>query len=341
MLRQPLANMLPQLRAPYETLIEKTQLIAAKTQIDVSNPAINVLLETATEADAQEVEKAWVELASVMFTLAANQSVSRSAEGLVGTSMKNYLVRANKEFTATITPTRKGNRLLLTLDQRALALWQGLATYINLQSAVADIRQSMPRAGSPLGSTDANKLKELGLALHNFESAYRRLPSTGGEGPGQQVKLSWRVQLLPFIGDPKLAQLYQQFQLNEPWDSETNIKLLDQMPSIYRYSKAKAPEGHTVIQMPLGPGLISEPKAMMKFGNVTDGLSNTILFTVSTDEAAVPWTKPDDFNPLENLQLLRRENGSILACMADGAINLIPDNTGEARLKALLTRSGD
>ena len=40
--------------------------------------------------------------------------------------------------------------------------------------------------------------------------------------------LSWRVHLLPFLEE---NELYEQFKLDEPWDSPHNIKLLDQMPA--------------------------------------------------------------------------------------------------------------
>ncbi len=51
--------------------------------------------------------------------------------------------------------------------------------------------------------------------------------------------------ILPFLGDPELTQLFQQFKLDEPWDSENNAKLLINMPAIYRYSKSQGTPGHT------------------------------------------------------------------------------------------------
>ena len=42
--------------------------------------------------------------------------------------------------------------------------------------------------------------------------------------PNGKPLLSWRVQILPYIEE---QQLYQDFHLDEPWDSEHNIKLLE------------------------------------------------------------------------------------------------------------------
>ena len=42
--------------------------------------------------------------------------------------------------------------------------------------------------------------------------------------------LSWRVAVLPYI---EQGPLYNQFKLDEPWDSAHNKKLLALMPKLY------------------------------------------------------------------------------------------------------------
>ena len=44
------------------------------------------------------------------------------------------------------------------------------------------------------------------------------------------TKLTWRVAILPDLGQ---KALYDKFHLDEPWDSEHNLTLLDQMPDVY------------------------------------------------------------------------------------------------------------
>ncbi len=105
---------------------------------------------------------------------------------------------------------------------------------------------------SGLGQTDIQKLKEILLAAHNFESAYKKLPMDGDASPRMlDNNLSWRVKILPFV---EQAALYNEFKHDEPWDSPHNIKLLERMPDIFRYSKAQTEPGFTVFQMPKGPG---------------------------------------------------------------------------------------
>ena len=60
------------------------------------------------------------------------------------------------------------------------------------------------------------------------------VPSSVPDRPNPLVpagsKLSWRVQILPFIEEDCL---YKEFHQDEPWDSPHNVKLLPRMPKIF------------------------------------------------------------------------------------------------------------
>jgi hypothetical protein len=43
--------------------------------------------------------------------------------------------------------------------------------------------------------------------------------------------LSWRVHLLPYLG---YQHLYEQFRLDEPWNSRANYELLKKIPAVYQ-----------------------------------------------------------------------------------------------------------
>jgi hypothetical protein len=66
------------------------------------------------------------------------------------------------------------------------------------------------------------------LLAHNADQG--RLPPAAVYGPDGQPLLSWRVLVLPYLGH---AGLYQEFHLNEPWDSPHNLALLPRMPAVY------------------------------------------------------------------------------------------------------------
>src|SRR5262245_11304997 len=80
-----------------------------------------------------------------------------------------------------------------------------------------------PRPPTPGSSTEAaakyeavKRLKEIGKALHEYHDSLGQFP-VGIVGPKGELGLSWRVQLLPYLGEDGL---YRAFNMKEPWDSE-------------------------------------------------------------------------------------------------------------------------
>lgn len=180
-------------------------------------------------------------------------------------------------------------------------------------------------------TTLKNRFKQLGLGMHNYHDAYGSFP------PEQKARdsegrsgLSWRVHLLPFLDQNKL---YQEFHLNEPWDSPHNIKLLEKMPEIFKaapqdFVDAKPlKSGETTIQAPVGEKTIAGGVKPVMIRNIVDGTSNTVFFVEVKPELAVPWTAPRDYefdpaNPASGLQ--KREGDKYLFAFADGSIRLVP-----------------
>ncbi len=194
--------------------------------------------------------------------------------------------------------------------------------------------------GGKRSSVEArNNLKMIALAFHNFHSAYNTLPGTSNEregarrdGPNQEIRpFSWRVAILPFIGQQKL---FEQYRFDEPWDSEANLKLLEQMPSVYRSPRASNnAQGYTVIQ-----GFATEDGIMNgdghAFRDITDGTSNTIL--VIESGLSVPWTKPQDLETTNHSFL---KGKPILYALADGSVREDQEISVED-LKKLISRNG-
>ena len=79
-----------------------------------------------------------------------------------------------------------------------------------------------------------------------------------------------------------------------------------------------------------------------KIQNVTDGTSNTIVLVEAPDAAAVPWTKPDDFEfdpekPAKGLFGMRPN--AVIAGFADGSVRMIPQAIDPEILKALFEQN--
>jgi hypothetical protein len=203
----------------------------------------------------------------------------------------------------------------------------------------------------------ARNLQQIGLAMHNYHDAKKRLPPAAThDGQNGKSLLSWRVAILPYLedkpaalappGTPRAFQyesLYKQFKLDEPWDSEHNKKLLPKMPAVYKSPAAKGETDKTYYQVLTGPDTIF---AFM--GNrgtplqaITDGTSNTIL-AVEAGEA-VPWTKPADVaydakKPLPKFGGISKAGFNILMC--DGSTRLVRPGFNERIFRDAITPRG-
>lgn len=172
-----------------------------------------------------------------------------------------------------------------------------------------------------MGARKKNNLKQIGLAFHNYHDANNGFPGAG-KSAGGKAGLSWRVHLLPYIDQ---APLYEQFNLDEPWDSETNKALIEQMPAIFKTDGVEEP-GKTSVHVLSGPGAPFAKNAAPKIVAFLDGTSNTILAVEAGADTADVWTKPGglDFDPKDPLKSLGKLAGeTFLALLADGSVRSI------------------
>jgi hypothetical protein len=211
----------------------------------------------------------------------------------------------------------------------------------------------------------ANNLRNIILAIHDYEQNNGTLPPAVVYDEKGGPLYSWRVLLLPYI---EQAHVYDQFRLNERWDSPHNIKLLAMMPEVY---KSPLPGNNkeafvTPYQVfwgggspfaehltgKLDPGLL-RPFHGGPFGlrqldpgltlhTIGDGTSNTIFIAEAAQ--AVPWSKPADLpvkpgGPLPKLGGLFE--GGFHVAMGDGSVRWVSSRVSEATLRAAITCNGN
>ncbi|MEI8211354.1 MAG: DUF1559 domain-containing protein [Planctomycetota bacterium] len=181
-----------------------------------------------------------------------------------------------------------------------------------------------------------NNLKQIQLALLNYESAFKRFPPRVSEDETGQPLLSWRVAILPYLEE---NALYQQFHLDEPWDSEHNIQLLDRMPAVYTHPGSVTLAGHTVYLAPFGENT-GWPERKLRFANITDGTSNTISVVQARSELAVPWTKPDDLDVDQYPDGSWMEDAGANVAFFDGSVHRLSRFIASEVLAALFTLDG-
>jgi len=183
--------------------------------------------------------------------------------------------------------------------------------------------------------TSQNNLKQIALAFHNYAAANNdALPSDIYSADGKPL-LSWRVAVLPYV---EADNLYKQFKLDEPWDSDNNKKLIEMMPKLYAPVRGKAKAGHTFYQTFTGKDtLFGDKGALFKISTIPDGTSNTALI-VEAGETVI-WSKPADlvFDQKKTLPKLGGLfGGELNVVRCDGSVIRVKKDFDEAEMKKLI-----
>lgn len=188
-------------------------------------------------------------------------------------------------------------------------------------------------------SRATRSLKMIGLAFHNYHDVYRSFPRYDGDArpdPDDAKRgLSWRVHLLPFLEN---AKLYEEFNLNEPWDSDTNKPLIEKMPDVFKTAGVDKP-GHTAIHVFIGAGApFNDGERLTRLRDFLDGTSNTILATEAGPDTAEIWTKPSGlkFTGKDSLKLFGNVGEKIKVVFADGAVRYVPRDIDAETLNNLI-----
>ena len=211
--RTVIRQLMPSLPAPFETITGK--LIAddlawggAELTLD-QTPSLKLEMQANSEEAAVTIE----------------QGLTRSYRLLQQMPQtKQYLPESEFGFFLdALSPTRQANRVTVS-TKKLTANMDRLGKVLAPQVKAARVEAAKSRR--------LNTLRQLALANHNFESAHGHFPTQASVDKSGKLLLSWRVQILPFLGRSE-QQLYDQFHLDEPWDSEHNLKLVEQMPEIF------------------------------------------------------------------------------------------------------------
>lgn len=192
-------------------------------------------------------------------------------------------------------------------------------------------------------------LERLGVAFHEYLDAHKVLPGSSqntvipsDESDTAAHMFSWRVAILPFLGE-EAGQLYAAYRFDEPWDSPHNVKLLDQVPTIYRspYAPIDQPAGHTNYVGFSGAKSALGLNAGISLSQFGDGTSPTLLLVET--KSSVPWTKPEDlpFEDYADAKLAVPLDGRALNYLtADGAVHSMSPPIDWDLLGKMITRDG-
>ncbi|HJT31687.1 MAG TPA: DUF1559 domain-containing protein [Pirellulales bacterium] len=253
-------------------------------------------------------------------TAAVDQQLAQAAAndpGPVNEAMAKYVKRMMKAAIDSVERQQSGNRLALRMQGGGDATI-GLATSGVLVALLLPAVQAAREAARRNQSN--NNLRQIGLGMQIYADINKKFPARAIFADGKPL-LSWRVAILPMV---EQKALYDQFHLDEPWDSEHNRKLIEQMPPVYANPNLDASltqAGKTNYLAPTGSGTMFDGEKQANFATIRDGTSNTVMVVEANADRAVIWTRPDDLEidaekPRDCLGELRP--GGFLAVFADG-----------------------
>ncbi len=184
----------------------------------------------------------------------------------------------------------------------------------------------------------SNNLKQIGLAFHNYHSAYGSLPPAFTVDADGNRLHSWRTLILPFMDQ---SNLYQQIDLTKPWDDPANAILQQLEVPVFRCPSSKVAVGMTTYQIIDDPSSAFPGSTPSKFSDIRDGLSNTLFVIESDEQDAVHWADPQDQSQLSYLAAVKASHkGGRNAVMGDGSVLFLSDNMDPKVANDIATRNG-
>ncbi len=181
------------------------------------------------------------------------------------------------------------------------------------------------------------KVKNIANALLAYHKDKGKFPPAVTLSKEGKPLLSWRVQILPYLGH---NLLYKQFKQNEPWDSEHNKKLIRRIPPSFRETQDDLNKGTTPFQAPVGLATIFPPGGTgTNLIQIINELSNTIMIVKVPEDKSAIWTKPEDWEIDVNLsakELLKGFTNAIVFACADGEVKTMPLKVAEDNIKSML-----
>lgn len=140
---------------------------------------------------------------------------------------------------------------------------------------------------------EKRKLRLLGRALRAYYLDYGCFPPQALVDARGRPLLSWRVLLLPYLGQADLLRL---FRLDEPWDGAHNRQLIPYMPLVYTTAEEPLDPGHSNVVALVGPQTAFPPHALRRLSDFTDPPAETLVIADVVEQGAVVWTQPADLD---------------------------------------------
>ncbi|GAB5404037.1 MAG: hypothetical protein Aurels2KO_22680 [Aureliella sp.] len=192
-----------------------------------------------------------------------------------------------------------------------------------------------------------NNMKKLALAVLNYESAHGRFPPPYIPDDNGMPMHSWRVLVLPFVEE---TALYERYDFTKPWNHPDNLKLADEMPTVFSCPTCQSPHANytTSYVAIVGDKTLWPTNGTTRAKDVSDGLYSTLML-IESEAARTHWMAPHDLRFSEIVPTTATGRTMVVdtghqdvatAAFANGGIHTLHGDHSAEMLKALSTKAG-
>ena len=187
-----------------------------------------------------------------------------------------------------------------------------------------------------------NNLKQIALALRNYEEVYKALPPEYTVDARGRPLQSWRTLILPYL---EQGELYRTIDLSKPWDDPVNARARETVVPVYQCPAAEGLANRTTYLAVAGPHGCFQHGKPRRLAEITDDHELTLMLFEAGEKDAVPWMAP--VHVVESMVMRVGPNrrlshaGGMNVCFVAGNVGFLKADTPVEVRRAMITISGN
>jgi type II secretory pathway pseudopilin PulG len=187
-----------------------------------------------------------------------------------------------------------------------------------------------------------NNLRQIALALLNYESTYEALPPAYTVDVDGKPLHSWRTLILPYL---EQQPLYETIDLSKPWNDPANAKAYATEVSQYRCPELNLPASNTTYLAMVAPNGCFLPDRSRRLSEITDDRGSTLMVIEMDSGHAVHWMAPTDASESLVMGISSKSKlnhvGGMNGASVDGSIKFLRADFPAAQRRAMISIAGN